>query len=137
MQAKYTKKMNEFKKRHSLSSQLLSMLGGVVALLLLVVVAFFAARAALDMYGKFAEAAAARASTEAELAELQGRFGVVKAQVDALDSPRGLEAAVRERYGVARQGESELDIVRQSSSTDAKAPPTGLWDRLWHLLFVW
>jgi len=89
------------------------------------------------MYGKFTEAAAARSVAEAQLADLEERHGEVKANVENFSTDRGLEGAVRERYGVARPGEGQIDIVRQSSTTPVNGSPVSLWDRLWDLLFVW
>jgi cell division protein FtsB len=129
--------VSDFKKRQSKSAQYVELAKGAGAILALAAVAFLAGRAALDMYGKFAAAAAARADAEAQLAELQERYTSVKAQVDALNSPRGVEAVVRERYGVARPGEGEIDIALEASSSVTQAPKQGLWDKLWHLLFVW
>ncbi len=111
---------------------------GTLGLLALVLVAFVAARGAYDMYGKFTSAAAARATAESDLQALQERHTAVKADVVSLESERGLEGELRERYGVARPGEGEIAIVRQSTSSEAiVAPHETLLERLWQLLFVW
>lgn len=130
--------MRDFKKRRTHGSELLRVAIGVAGVLLLALVAFFAIRGAWNMYGKFAEAAAARQEAEAQLASLAVRYATVKGDVDTLGSERGVEEEVRERYGVARPGEGQIDIVRQApTSTPIMAPHDSLWDRLWHLLFVW
>ena len=108
---------------------------GVLALALLCVVSV---RAAWGMYGKFASAAAAREGVEAQQAALAGQYSQVAAEVKSFSSERGLEAEVRERWGYGRPGEGEIDIVRQTAPTSpAAAAPQGLWQRLWHALFVW
>ncbi len=107
---------------------------GILALLL---VAFAAGRGAWDMYGKFTEAAAARASAEGELADLQDRYAAVQRDVDAYATDRGIEAQVRQRYGVIRPGEGVIDIVRQASSTDATTKSQGVWAKIWSIIHFW
>jgi cell division protein FtsB len=129
--------MSEFKKRRSRRAEILRVGLGFLGLLALAGIAFGATRAAWGMYGKFAEAAAARAGAEAQLEELQARHANIEAEVDALSSPRGLEAEVRERYGVVKPGEGEIAIVRQASSSEVLRRQPGLLESLWQLLFVW
>ncbi len=130
--------MWEFKKRRRTpAAQIARMSLGGVGVLALALVAFGAARAAADMYGKFSEAAAARAGAEAQLGELQVRDEAIRAEVAALATERGVEAAMRERYGVARPGEGQIDIVRQPASTTAVEGGQNIWQKLWQTLFVW
>ena len=130
--------MLEFKKRRrTVGAEIARMALGSLGVVLLALAAFGAARAAWDMYGKFNEAAAARAGAEVKLAELEARDTKIKANVEALRTERGVEAALRERYGVARPGEGQIDIVRQPASTTALREEPNLWQKLWQLLFVW
>lgn len=129
--------MSEFKKRRTGRAELARALLGTLGIAALALAAFGLSRAAWDMYGKFAEAAAARASAEGQLADLQSREQKIRADVAALSSERGVEAAVRERYGVARPGEGQIDIVRQAASSTALKQERGLWEGLWRMLFVW
>jgi len=129
--------MREFKKRRTYGAEMLRVLGGVLGILLLGAAAFVAGRGAFDMYGKFSEAAAARAEAEAQLFELQGRYQKVKTDVSALSSDRGLEGAVRERYGVARPGEGQINIVRQAAQGSVVLEQKTVFEKLWDLLFVW
>ena len=130
--------MWEFKKRRRTSAAQIARISlGCLGVLALALVAFGAARAAADMYGKFSEAAAARAGAEAQLFELTARDQNIKAEVAALATERGVEAALRERYGVAKPGEGQIDIVRQPASSTPITQPPGLWQKLWQLLFVW
>jgi cell division protein FtsB len=129
--------MREFQKRRTRGSEILRISLGVGGVLLLCAVAYFLARGAWDMYGKFASAAAARATAEAQVVELEGRRASIESEVEALSTERGIETAVRERYGVARPGEGEIAIVRQSSSTEILRQEPGVFERLWQMLFVW
>ena len=129
--------MREFKKRRTIGAEILRVSLGALGVLALSLAAFGASRAAFDMYGKFTEAAAASASADAQLQDMQERRQNIKADVLALSSERGLEAEVRERYGVARPGEGQITIVRQASSTEILRQEPGLLQKLWQLLFVW
>ena len=129
--------MMEFKKRRTTQAELLRIVGGTLGMLALAALAFVAVRGAYGMYGKFAEAAAARAGAESQLAELQGRYASVKADVDAFSTDRGVEAALRERYGVAKPGEGQIDIVRQASTTEPVLQQKNVLQKLWDLLSVW
>lgn len=129
--------MRDFKKRRTTASELLRVSVGCLGVLALCAVAFGASRAAWGMYGKFSAAAAARSEAEAELGSLQDRYTKITADVEEFSSERGLESAIRERYGVAKPGEGQIDIVRQSTTTDTVRREPGFLERLWGMLFVW
>ncbi len=129
--------MREFKKRRTLVAETLRILLGVAGIFALAGIAFVASNAAWGMYGKFAEAASARALSEAQLQTLEDRHQKINVDVQALSSERGLEAEVRERYGLSRPGEGQINIVRQSTSTDALKHGPGLLQKFWQMLTVW
>jgi hypothetical protein len=130
--------MRDFKKERGGGGQYLRMLVGLAGLVALAALGAVSARAAWGMYQKFAEASAADAAAQNELAAAQAQYASVSASVEALDTERGQEGALRERYGVARPGEGEIDIVRPATTTPAAADaPRGFWASLWHALFVW
>lgn len=113
------------------------MLLGCAGIVALAALAFVAARATWDMYGKFAAASEARTDAESQLAQLQSQYARVATQVEELNTERGVEAAVRQRYGVARPGEGEITIVRQASTTDSTRSDESWFSKLWSSLFVW
>ena len=129
--------MRDFKKERGLSRRYLRMGLGLAGTLVLLLVAFAVTRAAWGMYGKFAEAAAARSDEEAQLVELEARYNEVKSNVTEFESPRGVEAQVRERYGVVRPGEGQITIVRTASTTQQSARQGSWWDKLWSVIHVW
>jgi len=130
--------MSDFRKRRNMKREIPRMILGCVGLLALGGLAFFAAKAAWGMYGKFAAASQARTDAEAQLAQLETQYSQVESQVKALTTERGVEAALRERYGVAKPGEGEIDIVQGASTTSASAPSSESWFiKLWRSLFVW
>lgn len=111
---------------------------GALGVLLLMLVAFFAVKGAWGMYGKFAAASEADAASQVELAALKGQVSQVGASAAALSSDRGVEAGVRERYGVARPGEGQIDIIRRdATTTPAKAAEPNIFVKIFRALFVW
>jgi hypothetical protein len=90
------------------------------------------------MYQKFASASEADAAAHVELAGLAEQERQVGAAASDLASDRGVEAGIRERYGVARPGEGQIDIVRrEASSTPSAAEKPNVFVRMFRALFVW
>lgn len=129
--------MREFKKRRTIASEILRISIGATGALVLAAAAFGAFGAAWNMYGKFAAAAAARAAAGTQVRNLEDRYAKIHAEVEAFASERGIEGAVREHYGVAKPGEVQIDIVRQSTTTEEVWQQAGFVERLWKMLLVW
>ena len=130
--------MQDFRKRRHPSQELLRAALATAGVLAVGVLAFVAARGAWGMYQKFEDASAASAAAEARLAALVGRRAAVGAEVAALETPRGVEGELRERYGVARAGEGQITLVHQAASSSSDVGQSGDWfASLWHALFVW
>ena len=131
--------MEDFSKvRHRQGLELLRLcatVAGTVALAFLIIVS---ARAAWDMYGKFSAASESRQAAESELQALQEKKERVEAAVVSLSSERGVEAEVRERFGVAKPGEGEIKIVRdESQDAPDVSKSKNIFQRIWEALFVW
>lgn len=108
---------------------------GVAALLF---VAVYAAKGAWGMYTKFVAASEADAAAQVELETLQKQLSQVGASAEALVSDRGVEAGVRERFGVAKPGEGKIDIIRREvASSSAPAEEPNVFQKIFRALFVW
>ena len=130
--------MQDFRRRRNIKQDFLRAILGLCGVILLGLLAFFAVKGAWGMYGKFAAASQADADAHTELAGLQGQYNKVGAAVAALSSDRGVEAGVRERYGVAKPGEGQIDIVRrEATTTDAAPQETNIFVKIFRALFVW
>lgn len=130
--------MRDFKKERGVGRQYARMLLGLALMGIVGAAAFATGRAAWGMYGKFSEASVADAAMQAELANLKIQYTTVSTTVESLGTDRGLEAAVRGRYGVGLPGEGEIDIVRETpDATQAASEKPGFWTRLWQAVFVW
>lgn len=130
--------MREFKKRRSRSEQL-SRLGlkgaGVLVLFFFTVIMV---HATWGMYGKFVSASQAQEEAQTQLASLKRQQSGVSTTLQELSTTRGQDAQLRERFGVAKPGEGEIDIVEDNTSNTNTASTTeSLWQRVFHALFVW
>ena len=128
--------MRDFAKHSGSRKQRLRLWAGILGLIVLGFVTFEAAHAAWGMYGKFAEAAGDNVTAEQNLNQLTAEKEQMSAQVEALSSARGEEAALRQTYGVALPGEGEIQIIEEApSSTPSQAPSQNIFARLWHAIF--
>lgn len=80
-------------------------------MVLLLIFVALAARAVWGVYAKERESLELRKRAEADLSELQLREANLRADIAALKTDRGLEAAIREEYGMGREGEQLVVIV--------------------------
>lgn len=112
---------------------------GLCLLVLLGVVTFAAARAAWNMYGKFAEATNSNDAAQINLTRLKAQKDSVEAEVASLSSPQGQEAQLRRSYGVARPGEGVIQIVHTSATSSNSQDSAGgnFFVRILRALFVW
>lgn len=81
-------------------------------------------------WGIFEKEERARADvrdTKAQLASLEARETTLKGDLDALDTPRGKEAAIRDTLGVAREGEEVIIVVPPAPATTSTSSPSW-WD---------
>ena len=88
----------------------------VLAVVLLLILAI-AVRGVWGVYKKSQESRELKIEAEATLNDLQTREKELRADIANLKSDRGVEAELRERYDLAKEGESVVVIV------DPPAPP--------------
>lgn len=130
--------MREFKKRHTKQEEMARL--GVKTLGVVVLFGFtvLLAHAAWDMYGKLVAASQAKSEALSQLASLEAQQKGVTRTITKLTTERGVEAEVRVRFGVARPGEGEIDIVEDRSSTTSPVGHTpSWWQGVYQTLFVW
>lgn len=98
-------------------------------IIVLFVVAFLLIRGTYGIYEKAAETTRDRDRMQAKLAELQAHQQVIANQVDTLQTDEGLERALRQKFGVARAGESIALIVdsdeNATTTVSQEHTPTG------------
>ena len=91
---------------HILSLRLLTVVLLLIALLLV--------RGVWHIYQKERETYMGRAQAERELAEMGEREVMLRGEIARLRSPYGIEAALREQFDMAREGEGVIVIVEDT-----------------------
>lgn len=89
----------------------------------------------VNIFHKEEIARKASRDTQSQLASLQARQTTLQASINELSTLRGQEATVRETFGVARPGESEIVVVPPKVATST--PPVPLWKRLSGWMKFW
>lgn len=130
--------MNDYKKPRT-SHDIVRFYASVVVVIALFALTTVAVRAAYGMYQTFNTAAIEANSVGTELAALDAQYVQVQTTLAALGTERGMEKAVRERFGVVRPGEGEIRIVRDQGSieTDTAVQDKNIITQFLQSLFVW
>ena len=111
---------------------------GACGALVLLVVSIYAASAAWNMFGKFRAASRGQEDIQAELVNLNLQKDQLNVSLANVGTPEGQERELRERFGVVRPGEGEIQIVHDVASTsDVPKQKESWWLRVFHALFVW
>jgi len=63
--------------------------------------------------------------------ELEARKNALQADLDALNTPRGQDAAIREAFGVARPGEEVIVVVPPATTTATSSESWWGWLTDW------
>lgn len=104
-----------------------------VSLVVLLVAVFFVARGAWGVHQKAQIALSERDIARASLTELESRNAELEASLVRLKSQHGLEAEVRQKYTVAKQGEDIVVIVDGDPKNDAvsgNSEDLSLWSKI-------
>ena len=130
--------MREFKRGWTREGRITRIILRTLGTVLLAVIAFGSLRAAWGMYNKLLEATDREHLAQTQLQTLEEQKATIDHQLALLSSPRGVETQVRDRYGVVRPGEGEIQILAAPPAAGGnEASKEGFWARLWHALFVW
>lgn len=100
---------------------------GIILVLLAVTV--MAARAAWNMYTIMQRSKAEASEVQARHNELTARRDFLTNETEALATVYGTEAALRAKYGVAREGETQIILVDDDSAvaTSSEEESGGFW----------
>ena len=100
----------------------LRLIGKRLLLILLLALVIVAISGVWKAYLKKQESLSLRKEAEVQLADLSKRKAQLEADITKLNTPRGMEEALREQYGLAKSGENVIIIV--DSSAPAPVPET-------------
>jgi cell division protein FtsB len=79
-----------------------------------------------------------RAELSDELMQLEGRASALEEDIVRLEDPRGIEAELRRRYDVAKEGEEVVVLIEEedtaSSSISTQKEPQGFLEKMGDLV---
>ena len=82
------------------------------------------------LYVKERNARAVRREEEREHAELQTQSTFLESEIIRLQTSAGIEEEIRQRFGVAKEGEKVIILLDAPTTTPSDASPGGFWRRL-------
>jgi len=106
--------INDFRKKR----QFKRMLYSTGVLVLLGIVVFFLGRATWDVYQKAKLTSENRQEALNELTRLQKQEATLKAELERLQTDRGIEEELRSKFNVAKEGEQVITIVSPQNTTE-------------------
>ena len=94
----------------------------------LIVFLLFATQATWSVFGKYQETKENKRHAQKELAELKKRESEVKDRIEHLKTREGVEREIREKFGLAKEGEGVIVVVKSpKSEQESFAPRSSLW----------
>lgn len=102
-------------------------IGGLVILLILLI------KPTWKIFEKSRENAANLKRAETELAALETRRQELESEINYLKTESGRDQEIRNKFGVVRDGETMVVIVREENETkiDNNLPPPGFFKKTW------
>lgn len=102
-----------------------------IALLLLVLI-FLLSKSVFSLYKKNKLTRDSLRESKSELVSLQDRKGVLEREIEKLQTDRGVEAVIRDKFNVAKEGERLITIIEDEktpTSTDNFSEKS-FWDSM-------
>ena len=108
----------------------MALMAGVLLLL-----AFLSVLAAWNIFLRYELAKQDATTSQKDLVQITSRYDQAKADVARLSSSLGVEAALRQQFGVLKPGEGEIILVGGAATTSAISAPSqnGFWSQLWNM----
>jgi len=124
--------MHPFKRKRLIRSIIFSHATVAVLCVLVVLLSF----SVFERFTVEREMEARRAAVEEELQELRLRAATLESEVEYLQDERGIEAEIRDRFDVVKEGE-QVVIILDDAGTSSKPllapppPPDEPWYKFW------
>jgi cell division protein FtsL len=119
--------MKSFERRKKLKN----LLHSKFVLFILLIVAVFLAKTVWNAYdnSRFARENLRIANMEKE--ELENRIGALQLEIDQFHTEAGIEEALREKFGVAREGEEAIILIEDAElNPELDFSGGGFWSRI-------
>ena len=101
-----------------------------VSLAFLFLLLFLLARSTWRLYERESETERTVEALRTEASSLSAQEGTLASRVAALKTDQGVEAALREKFRVARPGEGVIVIVDQGAGAGDTGASSSWWDRI-------
>ncbi len=85
-------------------------------IVVLVIFSILLSLSVIRIYRKYAHAKSIRDEYAGELIQIQKNRNTLQANIEALSTPRGKEAEIRDRYRVVKEGEQMILIVNNNKN---------------------
>ena len=115
--------MRELREKHKRRERLYS----TPVLIIVLVVSLFIARGAYGVMKKENESARHVEVLVEKVAELEARKGELRQNIEKLETEKGIEEEIKEKFSVSREGERVVVIVDQEETATASATSTVSW----------
>ncbi len=116
--------------RFSQKRQIRKVMYSRITLFVLFIIVLLLAHAAYSIYGKEQLSAANYAEVKKEYDDLKSRQTVLQSQVDKLNTESGMEEEIRDKFSVAKPGETVVVLVDGTDTAVASSKANkGLWQR--------
>ncbi len=94
------------------------------AIALLLIASFFLARSVYERYQKERETAQKHSEASAELASLEAHAAELEGEVNRVQSRRGIEEEIRDRFDKTKEGEREVIVMDERGATTSTSTET-------------
>ncbi len=119
--------MREFQQRNRYKKYLYSKL----VIFLLFVFLLMLGRATLNIYKKEKDSRVELERIEEQKAELEGRFNDIKAKAEHIQADAGIEAEIRKKFDVVKEGEGVIVIVEKELPLEVEQEKKNVLQRFW------
>lgn len=103
----------------------------IPALIGIAILAIILVRATIGIYHKEVESRNNLAAVSVEFATLEKRYGILKSETDKLNTEEGIEQEIRQKFQVAKPGESLLVVVDKPLPPSVQNDDSGFFSKMW------
>jgi len=120
--------MRQFQNKKKIRSRVYS--GFSVSILIILVL--FLAKGVFNIYQKEAESEKVKQSSLKNLNDLKDRQEKLNSEISNLNTTSGMEAEIRSKFSVVKQGEQVIVIVPADVSTSTLEKEQNIFEKMWN-----
>lgn len=111
--------------QHGTRSRAGKLIHSPIVVAVLVILALFLLKAVLDLFGKSRDAHIAAEGARREYEELVEREATIKSGLERLETADGVEAEIRQKFGVVKEGEEVVVVIPDEQDAARKSTQKG------------